>query len=60
MSANEDGGSVLRTVTPLTGPGEDVQMNAIGWLIALLLVVVLLPLLPVILGLWLVGRLLGR
>lgn len=60
MSANEDGVGALRTVTPLTGPGEDAQMNAIGWVMFLLLVVVLLPLLPVILAILLVSRLLGR
>lgn len=60
MSANEDGVGALRTVTPLTGTGENAQMNAIGWVIFLLLAVVLLPLLPVILAILLVSRLLGR
>ncbi|WP_254272626.1 DUF7535 family protein [Haloarcula marina] len=46
----------LRTVTPLTGSHRDESMDVIGWGIFLGLVVLLLPLLPFILIVWLISK----
>jgi len=46
----------LRTVTPPSGTHPDAQMDAIGWLIFLGLLVLLLPVLPLLLVVWLLSR----
>lgn len=61
MSADDDeSGSerTLRTVTPSYHGRPDREMAVIGWAYFLGLLVVLLPLLPFAIVLWLVGRLL--
>ncbi|WP_232703480.1 DUF7535 family protein [Halobacterium wangiae] len=45
---------VLRTVTKPYGPRADSEMNTIGWLLFLGLLFVLVPLLPILVGLWVV------
>lgn len=45
--------SALRTVTPLSTEGPNVQMNVFGYLVALPLVLLLLPLLPFVVVWWL-------
>jgi hypothetical protein len=61
MATNDaDDGSLLRTVTPLTGSSPNQQMDAIGWLIFIGMAIVLLPLLPVFVAVWLVSKLTGR
>lgn len=60
MSADQDDGSVLRTVTPLSATHEDAEMNVIGWVMFGLMLVVLIPLLPVIVVLWAVSKAVGR
>lgn len=59
MAANDDGG-LISTVTPLSDEHPNQEMDVIGWLVFLGMVVVLLPLLPVILLLWLVSKVTGR
>ena len=49
-----------RTVTPPYRGREDREMSAIGWALFLGMVVILLPLLPVLVLVWLVTKLLGR
>jgi len=56
-AASDTDRSVLRTVTPLSDEHEDSQMNAIGWIIFGILAIVLLPLLPIAILLWLFDRL---
>ncbi|WP_209309462.1 DUF7535 family protein [Haloarcula amylovorans] len=46
----------LRTVTPLTGPHPDESMNLIGWGMFLGLLILLMPLLPFILIIWLISK----
>ncbi|GGO02123.1 hypothetical protein GCM10009030_36330 [Haloarcula pellucida] len=46
----------LRTVTPLTGPHRDESMDVIGWGMFLGLLVLLMPLLPFILIVWLISK----
>ena len=46
----------LRTVTPPSGTHPDAQMDAIGWLIFLGLLILLLPVLPLLLVVWLISR----
>jgi len=60
MATDEDDGSFIRSVTPLTGTGPNQQMDLIGWLMFITLLVVLLPLTPVFVAIWLVSKLLGR
>ena len=43
-----DVGTALRTVTPLTTEGPNVQMNLFGYLVALPILLLMLPLLPFI------------
>ncbi|WP_255169537.1 DUF7535 family protein [Natrononativus amylolyticus] len=50
----------LRTVTPPYGGRVNPEMDVIGWGIFLGLLVLLLPLLPVAIALWLIVRLLDR
>ncbi|ACV47108.1 MULTISPECIES: DUF7535 family protein [Halomicrobium] len=57
MAAETDGGSGLRTVTPLANESDDSQMNAIGWLIFAGMLVVMLPVLPILALIWLVDKL---
>ena len=47
-----------RTVTPGYRGREDVEMDLVGWGILLGLVVLLVPLLPFLVIVWLVGRVL--
>ncbi len=47
----------LRTVTPGYAGHPNREMGVIGWTMALLLVVLLLPVLPVLLALWIVSKL---
>jgi hypothetical protein len=49
---------VLRTVSPRRKDNEDATMNALGWGIFLGLVVILLPMLPFIIIVWLIAKLL--
>lgn len=56
MSQEEDG-SLLRTVTAPYRSRPDEEMNIIGTLYGLGLVMVMLPLLPFIVLIWLVSRL---
>ncbi|WP_135664602.1 DUF7535 family protein [Halorhabdus rudnickae] len=51
--------AALRTVTPLTTEGPNVQMNLFGYLVAAPLVLLLLPLLPFIVAGWVVSKGLG-
>ncbi len=46
----------LRTVTPPSGTHPDAQMDVIGWLIFLGLLILLLPVLPLLLVVWLISR----
>ncbi len=56
MSEEEDG-SLLRTVTAPYRSRPDEEMNIIGTLYGLGLVMVMLPLLPFIVLIWLLSRL---
>jgi hypothetical protein len=47
----------IRSVTPLTGPHPDAGMDVIGWGIFLGLVLLLVPLLPFIIVVWLISKL---
>jgi len=51
--------AALRTVTPLSTEGPNVQMNLFGYLVAAPLLLLLLPLLPFIVAGWLVSKGLG-
>ncbi|AQL43027.1 hypothetical protein BV210_09990 [Halorientalis sp. IM1011] len=46
----------LRTVTEPYTSRPDMEMDVIGWLIALVLVVVVLPLVPFLLLFWLASK----
>ena len=60
MSAEENvDAGLLRTVTAPYRSRSDSEMNLIGLLYGLGLVIVLLPLLPFIVLLWLAGKLRG-
>ena len=48
---------VIRTVTPGYGGRPDREMDVIGWLIALGMVILLLPLIPALIALWLLSKL---
>jgi hypothetical protein len=61
-TSNGDSESVvetLRTVTPLTTEGPDIQMNFFGYMVAAPILLVVLPLLPFVVVGWLVSRGLG-
>ena len=45
-----------RTVTPPTGMRPDMEMDSIGWVIFLVLVMLLVPLLPFILIVYVVSK----
>ncbi|RXK46451.1 DUF7535 family protein [Halorientalis pallida] len=49
----------LRTVTPPYGGRPDLEMDVIGWGIFLVMAVVVLPLLPFVLLLWLAAKVVG-
>lgn len=49
----------LRTVTGIVRGRPDAEMDAIGWLILVVLAVLFLPLAPFVLLLWLLSRLSG-
>ncbi|WP_129114435.1 DUF7535 family protein [Halegenticoccus tardaugens] len=62
MSANGDQdpgvlGRAYRTVTPPYRSRPDSEMNAIGIAYALLLVILIVPLLPFMIIVWLLGKL---
>ena len=58
MATNDDADAgFIRSVTPLAGTHTNEQMDAIGWLVFLGMVIVLLPLLPVLIVVWLVSKL---
>ncbi len=59
MSAASEDDSGIRTVTPLSDMHLDSQMGAFGYIMAGLLVIILLPLLPVAILVWIVVRLIG-
>jgi hypothetical protein len=46
----------LRTVSPRRTDRENSQMNAIGWILLLGLVVIALPLLPFVAAVWLFSK----
>lgn len=59
MSSEDDPGLVrqaYRTVTPGYKPRGEGSMNAIGWAIMLGILVLMLPLLPFAVVVWLVSR----
>lgn len=58
MSEEEDGG-VIRTVTEPYHSRADEEMNIIGMLYGLGLIVVLIPLLPFIVLIWLISKVSG-
>ena len=61
MAANDtDDGSLIRSVTPLTGSKPNQQMDVIGWLVFIGMAIVLLPLLPVFVAVWIISKLTGR
>ena len=63
MSSDEESGGLserLRTVTPDVGMHRNMEMDAIGWGIFAGLVVVMLPLLPVLVVVWVLMKLFGR
>ena len=49
---------VYRTVTPGYRGRDDVEMNTIGWALFLGVVILLVPLLPFLVVLWVVSKLL--
>lgn len=60
---SEDPGALkeaLRTVTPGYRGHRDTEMDAIGWTIFVGLVVVMLPLLPVLVVVWLLTKAFDR
>jgi len=59
MSEEEEGG-FIRTVTEPYHSRADEEMNIIGMLYGLGLIMVLIPLLPFIVLLWLIGKLTRR
>lgn len=59
MSEEEEGG-FIRTVTDPYHSRADEEMNIIGMLYGLGLIMVLIPLLPFIVLLWLIGKLTRR
>jgi hypothetical protein len=50
----------LRTVTPPSAMHRNVEMDAIGWVIFLGMLVVALPLLPILVVVWVLTKLFGR
>jgi hypothetical protein len=48
--------SVYRTVTPGYGSHEDTSMDVIGWIILLGILTLLFPLIPLFLGVVLIGK----
>lgn len=56
MSTDEEPDQPLRTVTDGYFGAPNVQMDVIGWVIFLALMVVLLPLLPFVALFWLVSK----
>jgi len=62
MSDADDAGNSrlpepLRTVTPPSGTHPDAEMDAIGWLMFIGLLVVLTPLIPILAVIWLIAKL---
>ena len=61
MAADDsDDGGFVRTVTPLAQNRPNQEMDVVGWLIFVTMAIVLLPLLPVFVVVWLVSKLIGR
>jgi len=50
----------IRTVTPASGGRPNMEMDIIGWSLFLGLVVLLVPLLPFIVIVWLISKLAER
>ncbi|MFB6139239.1 MAG: hypothetical protein ABEJ26_02245 [Halosimplex sp.] len=47
---------VIRTVSPSTGYRPDAEMDSIGWMLFLGLVILIVPLLPFLVIIWLFGK----
>lgn len=60
MSTNEENESAIPTVTPEYFGRPDREMDVIGWMIFLGLIVLLIPLLPFLLVVWAIDRLTNR
>jgi hypothetical protein len=56
-AAEDDTG--IRTVTPLSRPHRNTEMDAIGWGIFIVMLVVALPVLPLFAVYWLLDRAFG-
>lgn len=50
---------VYRTVTPGYGPRPDTEMNVIGYSLFLGMVILLVPLLPFVVIVWVISKLVG-
>lgn len=62
MSQTDDPGAVkkaLRTVTPGSKGHPDIEMDTIGWAIFLGIVILLVPLLPFLVIVWVLTKLFG-
>ncbi|MWG34878.1 DUF7535 family protein [Halomarina oriensis] len=63
MSESDDPGvlrEAIRSVTPASGGRPNMEMDVLGWGVFLGMVVLLVPLLPFILIVWLVSKLAER
>lgn len=62
MRSNDEGAiqEAMRTVTPEYFGRPDREMNTIGWGVFLGLVVLLLPMLPFMIIVWVIARLTGH
>jgi|AntDeeMetagen285_2_1112576.scaffolds.fasta_scaffold11527_2 hypothetical protein len=59
-TTDADDEGFIRSVTPLTGSTSNQQMDAIGWLVFIGMAIVLLPLLPVFIAVWIISKATGR
>jgi hypothetical protein len=60
MSASQPSNLEEGTVTRPTATRPNAQMDMVGYLVAVPLLIIALPLLPVLVLLWLVAKLVGR
>ncbi|UPM41889.1 DUF7535 family protein [Halocatena salina] len=60
MSTDEENQTSVPTVTPEYFGRPDREMDVIGWIIFLGLIVLLVPLSPFLILIWVVGRLMNR
>jgi hypothetical protein len=63
MSESDDPSALreaIRTVTPATGARPDAEMDVVGWGLFLGLVILIVPLLPFIVIVWLISKLAER